>query len=233
MPRERPPAPLATLVTDRLRAEIVEGALGFGDALSEAKIARRLEVSRTPVREAFARLELEGLVRTEPQYGTYVFTMDREQFAQISELRAILECAALRLAATRDRAGLLARWETLVGELDRAAETGDVRAYSRADGAFHDALFEHCGNPHLETARKPFAARLAAIRNRLGLSDAHVARSRAEHAALLAELAGGRTEAAADLLRRHITEKGAGFWSMPETPPASRWQKLLAPVEPG
>ena len=85
----------------RLRREIVEGEFELGQALSESKIAARYGVSRTPVREAFACLGLEGLVRTEPQQGTFVFTIDRDQFAQISEARSILETAALRLAVER------------------------------------------------------------------------------------------------------------------------------------
>lgn len=68
---------LTEAVTERLRDEIVNGGLGFGESLSETRIAARYDVSRTPVREAFACLSLEGLVITEPQQGTFVFTIDR------------------------------------------------------------------------------------------------------------------------------------------------------------
>lgn len=229
MQHSRLPAPLATLVTNRLRQEIVDGAFEFGEALSEARIAKRYEVSRTPVREAFARLELEELVRTEPQYGTYVFTMDRHQFAQISEARSILECAALRLSFSRNRARLAQRWRSSVATLEAAAEAGDTQTYSAADGQFHDALFELSGNPYLDAARRPFGARLAAIRNRMGLSPEHVAKSRAEHRDLLRHVEAADLDAAVDLLNHHIVEKGAAFWSVPETQPGQRWQKLLEP----
>jgi DNA-binding GntR family transcriptional regulator len=227
MSRQRPPAPLATLVANRLRQEIVEGGFEFGEALSEAKIAKRYEVSRTPVREAFARLELEELVRTEPQYGTYVFTIDRRQFAQISEARSILECAALRLAYERNLPALTKRWRTLAGRLNAAADAGDTDAYSQADGAFHDALFDLADNQYLEAARRPFAARMAAIRNRLGLSPEHVMKSRAEHNELLALIEAADLDGAVGLLNHHITEKGAEFWSVPEAEPGPRWRKLL------
>ena len=220
------PASLATLVTDRLRHEIVEGSFEFGEALSEARIAKRYAVSRTPVREAFARLELEELVTTEPQLGTFVFTMDRARFAQISEARSILECAVLRLAFARDRAGLVARWQAIVARLDAAAGTGDTAAYSTADGDFHDTLFELSANPYLDAARRPFAARMTAIRNRLGLSPEHVAKSRREHGELLALVAAGDVDGAAALLDRHITKKGAHFWSVPETSPPTRRDRL-------
>lgn len=223
----RPPAPLATLVTNRLRQEIVEGGFAFGEALSEAKIAKRYEVSRTPVREAFARLELEELVRTEPQYGTYVFTMDRTQFSLISEARSILETAALRMSNERSRAALVARWRALVAELETAADAHDPRAYSDADGRFHDVLFELAKNPYLEAARRPFSARLAAIRNRMGLTPEHIEKSRAEHRDLLRHVEAGDLDAALALLQHHIVEKGAAFWSVPETQPERRWHRLL------
>jgi DNA-binding GntR family transcriptional regulator len=227
----RLPAPLATLVTDRLRHEIVDGEFEFGQALSEAKIAKRYEVSRTPVREAFARLELEELVHTEPQSGTYVFTMDRAQFALISEARSILENAALGLAYKRNRAALIRKWRTIVAEMETAADAQNTRAYSAADGAFHDVLFALAGNPYLESARRPFGARLAAIRNRLGLSAEHVAKSRAEHRDLLCHIEEGSLDAARTLLQHHIVEKGAEFWSIPEPQPNRRWHKLLQTAE--
>src|SRR5919106_7086535 len=108
------PRSLAEVVTTRLRREIVEGEFDFGQALSESKIAARYGVSRTPVREAFACLGLEGLVRTEPQQGTFVFTIDRAQFAQISEARSILETSALRLAIARGHADLVRHWQRFV-----------------------------------------------------------------------------------------------------------------------
>ncbi|SDG17359.1 MULTISPECIES: GntR family transcriptional regulator [Thalassobaculum] len=219
MSSARFPASLATLVTNRLRQEIVEGAFELGQALSEAKIAKRYEVSRTPVREAFARLELEELVHTEPQSGTYVFTIDRHQFEQISEARSILEGAALRLSFDRNHGHLVEHWRALVITMESAAEMGDTRAYSAADGQFHDVLFELTDNPYLETARRPFAARLAAIRNRLGLSPEHVAKSRTEHRDLLAHVEAGNLDAAITLLRYHIVEKGATFWSVPAAKP--------------
>src|SRR3990167_4574480 len=127
------PTSLAEVVTSRLRREIVDGEFDFGQALSESKIAARYGVSRTPVREAFARLDLEGLVRTEPQHGTFVLTMDREQFAQISETRAIMEIAALRLAAERNRDELVQRWTRQVAAMKTAMEAGEGRRYSRSD----------------------------------------------------------------------------------------------------
>src|SRR5690606_4835503 len=94
MQRIERPRSLTELVADALRREIVEGELQLGAALSEARIAQRLEVSRTPVREAFTRLEREGLLRTEPQRGTFVFTLSAKELTDICHLRVVLEIAA-------------------------------------------------------------------------------------------------------------------------------------------
>jgi DNA-binding GntR family transcriptional regulator len=224
---ERPKS-LAEVVTARLRREIVEGEFEFGQALSESKIAARYDVSRTPVREAFACLGLEGLVRTEPQHGTFVFTMDRHEFAQISEARSILETAALRLAIERGRDDLVRQWQRLIEAMTAALGAQDAKRYSRCDGEFHQTLFRLAANPYLTAAHQAFAAKMATVRNRLGAQPEHMAKSYAEHVELLDLIEGGKVASAVDLLERHIRYKGESFWPVPETAPKSRWAKIWA-----
>ena len=222
------PRSLADVVTARLRREIVEGEFDLGQALSESKIAARYGVSRTPVREAFACLGLEGLVRTEPQQGTFVFTIDRVQFAQISEARSILETAALRLAVERARGDLVRQWQLFVEGMTTALEDKDAKSYSRIDGEFHQTLFRLAANPFLTAAGQAFAAKMAAVRNRLGAHPEHMAKSYDQHLELLALIERSDLEAALDLLERHIRHKGESFWSVPDTAPKSRWERILA-----
>ena len=92
----RPPS-LAETVLDRLRADIVRGALGLGELLSERVLAEKLGVSKTPVREALAQLRQEGLVRIVPQRGAYVFSLSAPEVIAICEFRQTLEAAALRM----------------------------------------------------------------------------------------------------------------------------------------
>jgi DNA-binding GntR family transcriptional regulator len=223
---ERPKS-LAEVVTARLRREIVEGEFDLGQALSESKIAARYGVSRTPVREAFACLGLEGLVRTEPQQGTFVFTIDRAQFAQISEARSILETAALRLAIERGHVDLVKQWRHFVEAMTVALRDRDARRYSRFDGDFHQALFRLAANPFLIAAGQAFSAKMAAVRNRLGAHPEHMAKSYEQHVELLTLVERGEVDAAVDLLERHIRYKGESFWSVPDTLPKSRWERIL------
>lgn len=231
MPKFERPKSLAEVVTARLRREIVEGAFDFGQALSESRIAARYNVSRTPVREAFACLGLEGLVRTEPQHGTFVFTMDREQFAQISETRSILETAALRLATERHRSDLIRHWKRLVAAMTAALRDEDAKHYSQCDGEFHQTLFNLAANPFLAAAGQSFSAKMAAVRNRLGAQPEHMAKSYSEHVELLDLVERSEAGLAADLLERHIRYKGESFWAVPETIPKSRWERILELAE--
>jgi DNA-binding GntR family transcriptional regulator len=226
MSRSDRPRSLTEVVTDRLRREIVEGEFDLGEGLSESKIALRYEVSRTPVRQAFACLGLEGLVRTEPQHGTFVFTLDREEFVQISETRSIIEQAALRLALERNRTGLIQRWNRLLTAMTAALREGDAKRYSQCDGEFHQAMFDHADNPYLAAASQSFAAKMAAVRNRLGAQPEHMAQSFHEHQELLDLVKRNEAVLAAGLLERHIRYKGESFWPVARTTPKSRWERI-------
>lgn len=204
---------LTEAVTERLREEIIEGQLSLGEALSESKIAARYEVSRTPVREAFASLGLEGLIHTEPQQGTFVFTIDRDEYAKMSETRSILEMAALKLAAERAHDKLIKQWTRFVSNMTVAHRNKDSKRYSQQDGEFHFALFSLAGNPYLTAASQSFAAKMIAVRNRLGSQPEHMTYSLQQHAELLRLVKETDIKAAADLLESHIRFKGESFWA--------------------
>ena len=220
------PRSLGEVVTARLRREIIEGEFVLGQALSESKIASRYQVSRTPVREAFACLGLEGLVRTEPQHGTFVFTMDSEQFTQLSETRSVLETAALRFAVQRNRTALIDEWRRLVAAMTGALRDGDAKTYSSADREFHRVMIDLSDNPFLAAAAQSFSAKMDTVRNRQGSRPDHMKRSYGEHSELLDLVVRDQTDMAVHLLEKHIRDKGESFWADHEAPPKSRWEKI-------
>jgi DNA-binding GntR family transcriptional regulator len=221
------PKSLAEVVTSRLRREIIEGEFELGQALSESKMAERYDVSRTPIREAFAALSLEGLVRTEPQYGTFVFTMTKAQFAQLSEARAILETAALRLSVERDPQALIKSWKKLTVAMTKALEKDDAKLYSRLDGDFHNVLFDLAANPFLAASRQSFLSKMAAVRHRLGSRHKHMEKSYAEHLLLLDLIQREDLSEADVVLDDHIRHKGEAFWAELEgISHKSRWDKI-------
>lgn len=200
-----------------LREDIIEGNFKFGEALSESKVANRYGVSRTPVREAFSFLGKEGLVRTEPQLGTYVFTINREDFGKLSEVRSILEVAALSAAMVDRRKALLRGWRKIVKNMEAAISKGSAAEYVCLDRKFHAILFDIADNFYLSEATFSFAAKMAAIQNRMGETKDHIAFSCAEHVELLALVEDKRDEVAKVLLDRHIRHKGEAFWKAAET----------------
>lgn len=205
---------LTELVTYILRHSIVEGELELGEALSESKIASRLEVSRTPVREAFARLEIEGLVFAEPQKKTRVFTLGPKDFADICDVRCCLEAKALTLAMNRRRAKLAAALRETTRQMTEARETGQNRVYLRLDTQFHQQIFDHADNVFLNDAYQTVASKIAALRNRLVSHPDHLQKGFSEHMQLAELVAQGELSRALDLLDAHIARKEGSFWNL-------------------
>lgn len=210
---ERPKA-LTDLVADRLRGDIVDGVYGFGHGLSEVSIAKELDVSRTPVREAFARLENERLVRSAPQKGTFVFSVTRDELIAMCDVRLMLEAGAVKLGVERDRAGLHRALARLLGQMVKKREAGDTRAYLRLDAGFHQALIEGAGNPYLNETYQTIGPRMAAIRNKLGSDPEGMVKSFAEHRAITEHIGAGEVEEAVAVLTTHIGRKEGSYWNI-------------------
>ena len=197
------PRSLTSLVLDQIRALIIEGELQQGEQLSESVLGERLGVSRTPVREAFVRLEAERLVEVRPQRGTFVFTCDAAMAREICELREVLETGALRVAWRRDRDALIA---VLEGEVAAAStlELHDARDFLIKDASFHTALVEVSRNRQLIEAYQSISGRIWTLRGRFGRTLEEIEDARAEHAQILDEVVSNNAAAAEALLRRHV-----------------------------
>ena len=197
------PRSLTALVVDQIRELIVTGGLALGEQLSENALAERLGVSRTPVREAFLRLEAERLVEVRPLRGTFVFQCDAREVQEICELRGVLEAGALRLACERDRPGLLRALERNVAAA-AAATLGSPADYQPFDTEFHEIVVRSAGNRQLIEAYGLISGRVQALRWRLMRRLEQVEGSQAAHRAVaerVRALDDGGAEAA---LRHHV-----------------------------
>lgn len=208
------PKSLTEFVTQVLRRLIVEGDLQLGEALSESKIAKRLDVSRTPVREAFARLEIEGLVYAEPQRRTRVFTLDPKDLDDICDVRCTLEKQALTLAITRHRAKLAAALAKTAKHMTEARRAGENGTYLQLDSQFHQLIFDHADNVFLNDAYQTVASKMAALRSRLASHPDHLEKGFAEHLRLVELIADGDQARALEVLDAHIARKDGSFWSL-------------------
>lgn len=214
MNRIERPKSLTELVTKAIRDRIVCGELRLGQALSELKMSKELDVSRTPVREAFNRLEMEGLVTVEQQRGTFVFTLRKDELAKICDTRTCLEVAALEYAIDRNPGPLQAALAGSVTRMSQAREKGDTAAYLAEDTRFHQYFFDFADNRFLNDAYQAIAAKMAALRNMLGDHPDHMSKSFAEHKGIVDAVRARDFPTAAAVLRKHIDRKEGSYWKL-------------------
>jgi DNA-binding GntR family transcriptional regulator len=173
LPIERPPSLTAT-VAERLRQAIIDAELPLGSELSEVGLAARLGVSRTPVREALATLQLQGMVHIVPQKGSYVFFPTEEDLVELCEYRIVLETRAAGFALARRRDETVAMLEAAIEAMAAARAAGDALAYARADTRFHEAFIGNCRNRYLQDGYALVAGRIATLRTHLSVPLAGV-----------------------------------------------------------
>jgi DNA-binding GntR family transcriptional regulator len=139
----------ARRVYELVRQEILDGELPGGLLLSEVEVAARLGVSRTPVHEAFLKLEAEELLELAPRRGAVVVPVRPGEAADVLETRHALEVAAVRRLAdgpSARREAFAQAAEALLADQDRLAGSGDRLAFAAADAAFPRAIVTASGN---------------------------------------------------------------------------------------
>jgi DNA-binding GntR family transcriptional regulator len=139
-------------LADQLAIMIATGELKPGQRIFEKKICELKGVSRIPVREALRLLQAQGVVRTEPNRGTYVTGFTADETHEMFELRLAVERIALRrIIERRTPKSLIAnRLSVAIEEMRRAAEAGDRLALCQADLWFHDRIIDLAASPMLE-----------------------------------------------------------------------------------
>jgi DNA-binding GntR family transcriptional regulator len=199
------PKSLVTIVEERLRKAIIDAEMRFGEALSEDALSSALGVSRTPVREALARLQLQGLVTIVPKKGTFVFAPTADDVAELCTFRFMLETNALRECLATAREATLDGMAGAIAAMDAAQASGTRHDYARADTSFHEVFFLHCGNRYLGNAYRSVSGRVAALRTHLSVPlEGEQARSMNEHRLMVQAFANGRMADLDGLLRQHI-----------------------------
>jgi DNA-binding GntR family transcriptional regulator len=134
---------------DYVKSRVLTGAFPGGELISEGEVAAALGMSRTPVREAFLRLEAEGLLRLYPQRGALVVPVSSDEARAVIEARLILEHFAAGKVIGRGPAARAAVFERLSAELQRqreAAAKSDWPEFLDADRAFHSIILEESRN---------------------------------------------------------------------------------------
>jgi DNA-binding GntR family transcriptional regulator len=190
-----------------LRDAIISGELQPDDSLSEAALAARLSTSRTPVREALARLSKEGLVRLAPGRGAQVTGISLTDVRDLFQLREALEVLAARLAATNAAAAA----DELVQMIERFGEyvTTDgnpsLDEYYALTSTLDDALVRLAGNQRLEQALRDVWAHSRRLRQYASHDVVRLEASAREHVTILTALRDGDADRAEAAVRQHMT----------------------------
>ncbi len=190
------------LVAEVLREAITSGHLKANDPLPQQEIAAQLEVSHIPVREALRQLQSEGLVTFRPNYGATVTAHTPEEIREIYDIRAILETAAVRRAATRLSEAALEEAAKLLKQTERDA---DDAAWGSHDVEFHRLIYGLDDHPRLRELIDGLLRRVDRYWLVHGLMLKHRREFEAEHRRLLAAMRARDGERAAKLLERHLT----------------------------
>ncbi|SEG85682.1 DNA-binding transcriptional regulator, GntR family [Thermomonospora echinospora] len=195
-------------VAEVLREAIGSGELRPGELYSVSRLADRLGVSRTPVREALLGLADMGLVRIERNRGFRVVRRDPRHIAEVFHLRLLLEVPAARLAAHHADQALLDALRHELAQMRAAAADHDEPRFMHHDRAFHELVLGSCGNALLTAT----VANLRATITTVGASTADQTRSladiAAEHEPVLTALAAADPDAAAEAMHHHIVHTG-------------------------
>lgn len=143
------PATAKDRALDYVKTQVLTGAFPGGELISEGDVAATLGMSRTPVREAFLRLEAEGLLRLYPQRGALVVPVSPDEVRSVIEARLVLEQFAAGKVVAGGQSTCAAVFERLSGELQRQRDTAaaqDWPGFLDADRAFHAITLESSGN---------------------------------------------------------------------------------------
>ena len=141
--------PLREVVFETLREAIINGVLRPGERMMEIQLAEQLGVSRTPVREAIRKLELEGFVVMIPRKGAYVAGISLKDIVDVFEVRAALEALAAGLAAERITDEELETLERMLVRIGKCIDSEDLQELIEIDTAFHEALYQASRNEKL------------------------------------------------------------------------------------
>ncbi|WP_367568806.1 GntR family transcriptional regulator [Lacrimispora sp.] len=196
--------PLRDVVFNTLRQAILKGELAPGERLMEIQLADRLGVSRTPIREAIRKLELEGLVLMIPRKGAEVARISEKSLRDVLEVRRSLEELAIELACIRMDEEAVEELEKKQEEFRNAVLKGNAMEIAETDEAYHDVIFKGTCNDRLvqminNLREQMYRYRLEYIKDK-DKRQALVA----EHENILEAVRRGRVMDAKEAMREHI-----------------------------
>jgi DNA-binding GntR family transcriptional regulator len=205
-----PPNSISDQIYERLKQQILHGEIEPGERLMQNQVAENLRASRTPVREAFRRLEQDGLVERVPQGGVRVTRLDIEAIQEVFGIRNVLEAYAIELACGRITVEEIGSLKRLVNQAEELLSSGGlgretkIKRIFELNTQFHDIIYRASGNSYLMGMINSLRFIVGRLRF-LGLrADSTWSRAWDEHAQLIGLLEKRDKESAARLLKTHL-----------------------------
>ena len=196
--------PLRDVVFNTLRQAILTGELKPGERLMEIHLANRLGVSRTPIREAIRKLELEGLVTMIPRRGAEVAQITEKSMKDVLEVRRTLDALSAELACERISAEEEEALKKACLNFEAAVKTKDTKAIAKADVAIHDIIAAATGNQRLIQLINNLAEQMYRYRFEYIKDASQHERIIEEHRIIYESILKKDKEAAAEMAKIHI-----------------------------
>ena len=205
MPHRKPSRTyLAGTVYEALRRDILEREFVPGEPLTEQELSRRYGVSRTPVREALAKLERDRLVHVVPKKGAFVRSISHDDVRELYQIREALEALAVRLAAPRFERGELQGFEARFRDIKARgakATPADVRALGEE---FHGVVLKRAGNTRLLEALEQIREQIRPVWTMAILAPRRVQGLVHEHLSIIDALKRPNARRAERLMAQHV-----------------------------
>lgn len=202
--------PLRDVVFNTLRDAILTGKIEPGERLMELHLARKLGVSRTPIREAIRMLQLEGLAVTVPRKGAQVAKLSEKDLIDVLEIRDALDELAVKSACGKMRDEDFADLQEALEAFENEIKGGDVRAIVEADEAFHNIIYRAADNPRLMTLVQNLKEQMYRYRYEYIKDNADYDKLIAEHNAIVEGLRSGDKEYVSRVMHTHLKNQMDG-----------------------
>ena len=196
--------PLRDVVFKTLRQAILTGELKPGERLMEIHLANKLGVSRTPIREAIRKLELEGLVTMVPRRGAQVARITEKSMSDVLEVRRALDELAVELACLRITQEEKEQLKEACLNFEKIVITNDVHEIAKADVAFHDIIFAATGNGRLSQMVNNLAEQMYRYRYEYIKDEKQHDMLVKEHRKIYDSIIANDTDSAKEAIRIHI-----------------------------
>ena len=211
-------------IYEHLREQLLNGEIAPLEHLIEAKIAKEIGTSRTPVREALHSLELEGLIESIPRVGYVVKPINEQEVGEICEIRMAIEGVAARWAMEKAHKKLIEELKKNISISDEKVSKGDVKAFVDMDAQFHEIISKFSGSKRLRELAQTLRRHMLRYRIQSIYSVDNVLRAIEGHKGILRAIEKRSLEEVNKAIRYHMEQSKRDIlrYAFKETPKGKR-----------